>query len=71
MHHTQSSRYLIDFSYEKYAGRRYRQCFLLDKSCRKMYTNLQRCYVSGHSAPSAVYHEAGSPSGEGHFQRDL
>jgi hypothetical protein len=34
----QSSRYLIGFSYEKYAGRRDRHCFLWDNSCRKMYT---------------------------------
>jgi hypothetical protein len=30
MHQTQSSRYLICFSYEKSAGRRYRPCFLLE-----------------------------------------
>jgi hypothetical protein len=38
MHQMQSSRYLIAFSYEKSAGRRYRQCFLLDKPCKKNYT---------------------------------
>jgi hypothetical protein len=32
MHQTQSSRYLIGFSYENSAGRRYRHCFLLNKS---------------------------------------
>jgi hypothetical protein len=39
-HHASNakSRYLIGFSYEKSTGRRYRQCFILDKSCRKMYT---------------------------------
>jgi hypothetical protein len=28
----------MGFLYENFAGRRYRQCFLLDKSCRKMCT---------------------------------
>jgi hypothetical protein len=37
MHQKQSSQYLIGFSNEKSAGRRYRQCFLFGKSCRKMY----------------------------------
>jgi uncharacterized protein (DUF2461 family) len=39
MHQTQSSRYLIGLSYERYAGRRYRRCFRLDRSRRKMNTN--------------------------------
>jgi hypothetical protein len=34
MHQKQSSQYVIWFSYEKSAGRRYRQCFLFGK----MYT---------------------------------
>jgi hypothetical protein len=38
MQQTQRSQYLIGFSYETSAGCRYRQCFLLDKSWRKMYT---------------------------------
>jgi hypothetical protein len=40
MHQTQSSRYLLGFSMKnlQVAGRRYKQCFLLDKSSRKMYT---------------------------------
>jgi hypothetical protein len=38
MHQTQSYRYLIGFSYAKSAGRRHRQCFLVDKSCTKMCT---------------------------------
>jgi hypothetical protein len=52
MHQTQSSRYLVCFSFEKSAGRRYGQCFLLDKSCRKMYTmhsavsNGSNCHVA-------------------------
>jgi hypothetical protein len=36
MHQMQSSQSV--FSFEKSGGRRYRQCFLLDKSCWKMYT---------------------------------
>jgi hypothetical protein len=31
MHQKQSSQYVIGFSYEKSAGRRYRQCFLFGK----------------------------------------
>jgi hypothetical protein len=37
MHQKQSSQYLIDFSYEKSAGHRYRQCFLFGKI---MYKNV-------------------------------
>jgi hypothetical protein len=69
MNQTQSCRYLIDFSIEKSAGRRYRQRFLLDKSCRKMCTifsavlRQQRTSdvmtTCGLSARSAVYYEAG------------
>jgi hypothetical protein len=63
MHQTQSSRYLIVFSYEKSAGRRHRQCFLMDKSCRKMYTILYvnrvkvtswRLLVASLAAPSII-----------------
>jgi hypothetical protein len=71
MHQTQSYRYLIGFSYEKAAGRRYRQCFLLDKSCRKMYTIFSAVLRQqrksdvitsfGLTACSAVYYQAGSP----------
>jgi hypothetical protein len=39
-------RYLIGFSYEKYAGRQHRQCFLLNKSCRKSTQSFPRCYVN-------------------------
>jgi hypothetical protein len=67
-----SSRYLIGFSYEKSEGRRYRQCFHLDKSSRKMYTVyfvvLRQPRKSdvmmsfGHySVRSAVYYKARSP----------
>jgi hypothetical protein len=71
MHQTQSSRYLTGFSYEKSAGRRYRQCFILDKSCRKMYTifsavqrkqrksDVMTCF--GHFARSAIYYRGGYP----------
>jgi hypothetical protein len=55
----------------KSAGRRYRQCFLLDKSCRKIYTifsvvlRQQRksdvMTSLGHSAHSTVYYKAASP----------
>jgi hypothetical protein len=71
MHQTQSCRYLIGFSYEKYAGRQYRQCFLLDKSCRKMYTIFSAVLRQqrksdvmtsfGLSARSVIYYKAGSP----------
>jgi hypothetical protein len=64
MQQTKYSRYLIDFSYEKSAGR-HRQCFLLDKSCRKMHTifsavlrQLRKSDVMtsiGHSARNSVY----------------
>jgi hypothetical protein len=65
----QSSRYLIGFSYEKSAGHRYRQCFLLDKPCRKTIFSavLRQQRKSdvmtsfGHSAHSAAYYKAGSP----------
>jgi hypothetical protein len=70
IHQTQSSQYLIGVSYEKSAGLWYRQCFLWDKSCRKMHTifsavlrQQRKCDVKtsfGHSARSAVYYEAGS-----------
>jgi hypothetical protein len=56
----------IGFSYEKSAGRRHRQCFLLDKSCRKCTQSFPWCYVNrekvtsfGHSARSAIYYKAG------------
>jgi hypothetical protein len=58
---------VIGFSYKKSGRRRYRQCFLLDKSCRKMHmifsTLLRQQRKSdemtyfGH----AVYYKAGSP----------
>jgi hypothetical protein len=65
MHQTQSSRYLVGFSNEKSAGRRYK-CFLLDKSYRKIYTIsptvLRQQSESdvmtppfGHFARSAIY----------------
>jgi hypothetical protein len=38
VHQTQSSRYIIDFSYEESEGRRHRKCIRLDKSCKNMYT---------------------------------
>jgi hypothetical protein len=70
MYQTQSTRDLIGFLYEKSAGRRYRQCFLLDKSCGKMYTissavlRQQRksdvMTYFGHSDHSAVCYQAGS-----------
>jgi hypothetical protein len=54
--------HLIDFSYEKSAARRYRQCFLLYESCWKMYTILSavnrgkmtswRLFVTPLAAPS-------------------
>jgi hypothetical protein len=65
MHKMQSSRCLIDFSCETSASHRHRQYFLLDKSCRKMYTiysavlrqqrksDVMRYF--GHTARSAVY----------------
>jgi hypothetical protein len=59
------------FSYEKSAGRRYRQCCILYESCRKMYTIFSAVLRQqrksdvmtsfGHSARSAVYYQAGSP----------
>jgi hypothetical protein len=69
MHQIQSSRDLINFSHEKSAGHQYGQCFLLDRSCRKMYTifsavlycNRRKVTSFGLSARSAVYYnEAGS-----------
>jgi hypothetical protein len=76
MHQMQSSRYLISFSYEKSAGRRYRQCFPLDKSCRKMYTIFSAVLRQqgksdvitsfGHTARSAIYYQAGSPLSNKH-----
>jgi hypothetical protein len=63
MYQTKGSRYLI--------VRRYRQCFILDKSCGKMYPifsavlRQQRksdvMVYFGLAARSTVYYEAGSP----------
>jgi hypothetical protein len=71
MHQTQSPRYRIGFLNEKSAGRRYKQCVLLDKSSRKMYTifsavlrQQRKCDVMtyfGRSDRSAVYYKADSP----------
>jgi hypothetical protein len=62
---------LSGFSYEKSAGRRYRQCFLSEKSCRKMYKIFSAVLRQqrksdvmtsfGHSAHSAIYYKADSP----------
>jgi hypothetical protein len=50
MHQTQSYRYLIDFSYEKSAGRRYRQCFLWIflwiTHIQKRTRSFPRCYAN-------------------------
>jgi hypothetical protein len=72
-HHASAAKFSIShsvFLYEKSAGRQYRQCFLLDKSCRKMHTifsavlrQQRKCDVMtyfGHYARSAIYHKAGS-----------
>jgi hypothetical protein len=70
MHQTQSFRYLIGFSNEKSAGRRYKQCFLLDKSCRNQHTTFSAVLRQqrksdvmtsfGHSARSTIHCKAGS-----------
>jgi hypothetical protein len=75
MHQTRTSRYLIGFPYVKSAGCRYRQCLLLDKSCRKMHTIFSAVLRQqkksdvmtyfGHPARSAVYCEVGSPLDNG------
>jgi hypothetical protein len=65
MHQPQRYRYLIGFSYEKSAGRRYRQWVLLYKCRRKLYTIFSAMLCQqrksdvmtsfGHSARSAIY----------------
>jgi hypothetical protein len=66
----QTQTYIIGFSYEKSTGCRYRQCFLFDKSCRKMYTIFSAVLRQqrksdvmtsfGQSARSTVYYTASS-----------
>jgi hypothetical protein len=58
MHQTQSSRYLIGFSYEKSTERQYSQCSF-DKSCRKLYTIFSA--VLRQQRKSVVRRRLGSP----------
>jgi hypothetical protein len=71
MHQTQSSRYLIG-SFVWKICRMQVICFLLDKSCRKMYTIFSAVLRQqrkseimtssfGHTARSAIYYQAGFP----------
>jgi hypothetical protein len=70
MHKTQRSRYLIGFSYEKFAGRRYDNVFVwlnpVEKCAQSTAVLLKQrksdvmTYFS-HSTRSAIYYKAGSP----------
>jgi hypothetical protein len=72
MHQRKVQDISIGFTYEKFAGRRYRQCFLLDKSCRKMSGKMHTIFSAvlrqkrksdvmtsfGHATRSAIYYKA-------------
>jgi hypothetical protein len=55
MHQTQSYQYLIGSPYEPSAGRQYRQCFLLDKSGRKITRIFFRSATSLRSLENCIH----------------
>jgi hypothetical protein len=71
VYHHASNKLSISHRMKNQQDAGYRQCFVLDKSCRKMYTIFsvllyqQRKSVVmasfGHTGRSAVYYKAGSP----------
>jgi hypothetical protein len=57
MHQKQSSQYVIGFSYEKSARRRYRQCFLFFSAVQRQQRKSDVMTSFGLTACSAVYYQ--------------